>query len=110
MIFKFLRPSYGICYVVLPERGHLAPGMFCVGGDSHLPTGGAFAAYMFGIGATEMAGVLHIRRDWVKVPETILISLVMVIWSDYVTAKDMMLATRWQSAWAADVSGYSVCW
>jgi 3-isopropylmalate/(R)-2-methylmalate dehydratase large subunit len=27
----------GICHVVLPERGHLAPGLFCVGGDSHSP-------------------------------------------------------------------------
>src|SRR5687768_864615 len=40
----------GICHVVLPERGHLRPGMFAVGGDSHSPTGGAFAAYMFGVG------------------------------------------------------------
>ena len=48
----------GICHVVLPEKGHLRPGMFVVGGDSHSPTGGAFAAYMFGIGATEMVGVL----------------------------------------------------
>ena len=49
--------SEGICHVVLPERGHLRPGMLCVGGDSHSPTGGAFGTYMFGIGATEM---LHI--------------------------------------------------
>ena len=28
----------GICHVVLPERGHLKPGLFCVGGDSHSPT------------------------------------------------------------------------
>ena len=34
--------SEGICHVVLPERGHLHPGMLCVGGDSHSPTGGAF--------------------------------------------------------------------
>ena len=45
--------AQGICHVVLPERGHLKPGMFAVGGDSHSPTGGAFAAYMFGIGATD---------------------------------------------------------
>jgi 3-isopropylmalate/(R)-2-methylmalate dehydratase large subunit len=32
--------SEGICHVVLPERGHLKPGYFCVGGDSHSPTGG----------------------------------------------------------------------
>jgi 3-isopropylmalate/(R)-2-methylmalate dehydratase large subunit len=81
----------GICHVVLPERGHLTPGMFCVGGDSHSPTGGAFGAYMFGIGATEMAGVLATGSIWLRVPETILIE-----WEDalgpYVTAKDMMLA------------------
>ena len=82
----------GICHVVLPERGHLSPGMFCVGGDSHSPTGGAFGAYMFGIGATEMAGVLATGEIWIKVPETILIK-----WTGqtdaFVTAKDMMLAT-----------------
>ncbi|MDH3740743.1 MAG: aconitase family protein, partial [Hyphomicrobiales bacterium] len=63
----------GICHVVLPERGHLKPGMFVTGGDSHSPTGGAFGAYMFGIGATEMAGVLATGEIWLKVPETILI-------------------------------------
>ena len=31
--------SQGICHVVLPQGGHLRPGMFCVGGDSHSPTG-----------------------------------------------------------------------
>jgi len=61
----------GICHVVLPERGHLRPGMFAVGGDSHSPTGGAFAAYMFGVGATEMLGVLVTGEIWLKVPHTI---------------------------------------
>ena len=46
--------GHGICHVVLPEQGHVLPGRFIVGGDSHTPTGGAFGAYMFGIGATEM--------------------------------------------------------
>lgn len=81
----------GICHVVLPERGHLEPGMFVVGGDSHSPTGGAFGAYMFGIGATEMAGVLATGEIWIKVPETILLE-----WrgrlGQGVMAKDMMLA------------------
>ena len=63
--------AQGICHVVLPERGHLRPGMFAVGGDSHSPTGGAFAAYMFGIGATEMLGVLVTGEIWLKVPHTI---------------------------------------
>jgi 3-isopropylmalate/(R)-2-methylmalate dehydratase large subunit len=80
----------GICHVVLPERGHLRPGMFVVGGDSHSPTGGAFGAYMFGVGATEMAGVLATGEIWLAVPETIEIE-----WSGRlaagVVAKDIML-------------------
>jgi 3-isopropylmalate/(R)-2-methylmalate dehydratase large subunit len=81
----------GICHVVLPERGHLRPGMFVVGGDSHSPTGGAFGCYMFGVGATEMAGVLATGEIWIKVPQTILLD-----WRGRlqpgVMAKDMMLA------------------
>jgi len=81
----------GICHVVLPERGHLKPGMFVVGGDSHSPTGGAFGAYMFGVGATEMAGVLATGQLWIKVPSTILIEWQNRL-SPGVTAKDMTLS------------------
>lgn len=80
----------GICHVVLPERGHLRPGMFAVGGDSHSPTGGAFAAYMFGIGATEMLGVLVTGEIWLKVPHTIAMDFSGKL-SDGVSAKDIML-------------------
>lgn len=81
----------GICHVVLPERGHLIPGMFVVGGDSHSPTGGAFGCFMFGIGATDMAGVLATGETWVRVPETIRIEVTggMPVG---VSAKDIMLA------------------
>lgn len=82
--------SEGICHVVLPERGHLQPGMFCVGGDSHSPTGGAFGCYMFGIGATEMLGVCVTGQIWVQVPRTL-----RMLWQGRlqagVSAKDMML-------------------
>jgi 3-isopropylmalate/(R)-2-methylmalate dehydratase large subunit len=83
--------SQGICHVVVPERGLIRPGLFCVGGDSHSPTGGAFGAYMFGVGATEMLGVLVSGAIWLEVPQTIAMQ-----WSgrlaDGVSAKDMMLA------------------
>lgn len=82
----------GICHVVLPEKGHLKPGMFVVGGDSHSPTGGAFGAYMFGVGATEMAGVLATGEVWIRVPGTILLEWTGRLGAG-VTAKDMMLAT-----------------
>ncbi len=82
--------SQGICHVVLPQKGHLKPGMFCVGGDSHSPTGGAFGTYMFGIGSTEMLGVVVTGEIWVQVPRTLRMR-----WRNRlapgVTAKDMML-------------------
>jgi 3-isopropylmalate/(R)-2-methylmalate dehydratase large subunit len=81
----------GICHVVLPERGHLKPGMFVVGGDSHSPTGGAFGCFMFGVGATEMAGVLVTGETWIKVPETIRIDWAGKLGAG-VCAKDVMLA------------------
>ena len=80
----------GICHVVLPERGHLRPGMFVVGGDSHSPTGGAFGCFMFGIGATDMAGVLVTGETWIKVPETIRIDINGQL-ADGVVAKDIIL-------------------
>jgi 3-isopropylmalate/(R)-2-methylmalate dehydratase large subunit len=61
----------GICHVLLPERGHMKPGLFAVGGDSHSPSGGTYGAFMVGIGATEMAGVLATGEIWVRVPATI---------------------------------------
>lgn len=83
--------SMGICHVVVPQHGHIRPGMFCVGGDSHSPTGGAFGAYMFGVGATEMLGAVVTGEIWLQVPRTIFMR-----WSGLltlgVTAKDMMLA------------------
>ncbi|MGB3071038.1 MAG: 3-isopropylmalate dehydratase large subunit [Ottowia sp.] len=82
--------SEGICHVVLPQKGHIRPGMFCVGGDSHSPTGGAFGAYMFGIGSTEMLGVVVRGEIWLRVPQTIRMQ-----WDgrlpEGLTAKDMAL-------------------
>ena len=83
--------SQGICHVVVPQHGHIQPGMFCVGCDSHSPTGGAFGAYMFGIGSTEMLGVVVTGHLWLRVPQTMAMN-----WSGQlapgVCAKDMMLA------------------
>ena len=83
--------SQGICHVVVPQGGHIRPGMFCVGGDSHSPTGGAFGAYMFGIGATEMLGVVVTGQIWLQVPHTLFMQWDGALASG-VCAKDMMLA------------------
>ena len=86
----------GICHVILPERGHLLPGMFVVGGDSHSPTGGAFGCFMFGVGATDMASILITGKTWVKVPNTIRIEITGTPGvdggiADGVSAKDIIL-------------------
>ena len=60
----------GICHQVLPEKGHVLPGMHVVGTDSHSCTYGAFGAYGYGVGATEMAAVWASGELWLRVPET----------------------------------------
>lgn len=82
--------SQGICHIVVAQHGHVRPGMFCVGGDSHSPTGGAFGAYMFGIGSTEMLGVVVTGELWLRVPQTIAMHWSGTLASG-VCAKDMML-------------------
>lgn len=82
--------SVGICHVVLQEHGHIQPGTFCVGGDSHSPSGGAFGAFMMGVGSTDITAALVTGEIWLKVPETVRVN-----WSGElaagVSAKDIML-------------------
>jgi 3-isopropylmalate/(R)-2-methylmalate dehydratase large subunit len=80
----------GICHVVLAEGGHIRPGMFAVGGDSHSPTGGAWGAFIVGIGATEMVGVLATGEIWVKVPATLRVQLTGNL-GNACSAKDLLL-------------------
>ncbi|HLG87195.1 MAG TPA: 3-isopropylmalate dehydratase large subunit [Alphaproteobacteria bacterium] len=80
----------GICHVILPEHGHLKPGMLVAGGDSHSPTGGAFGCYMAGFGATDMLGIVVTGETWMDVPHTIRVDWNGAFTSG-VTAKDIML-------------------
>lgn len=62
----------GICHQILAEYGYVRPGYVVVGTDSHTTTHGAFGAFAFGIGATEMASVWTLGSVLnVEVPETI---------------------------------------
>lgn len=80
----------GICHVVLQEHGHVQPGMFCVGGDSHSPSGGAFGAFMVGMGATDITAALVTGEVWLRVPHTTRVQLDGVLGTG-VSAKDVML-------------------
>ena len=62
----------GICHQILAECGYDRPGAVIVGTDSHTTTHGAFGAFAFGVGATEMAVVWALGRVLnVEVPATI---------------------------------------
>jgi len=87
---KNFHPEQGICHIILPEKGYLKPGMFCVGADSHSTTAGAFGAFMVGVGATEMTGVLATGEIWIRVPETLRIHVSGKL-SRGVAAKDVIL-------------------
>ncbi|MDR1482521.1 MAG: 3-isopropylmalate dehydratase large subunit [Synergistaceae bacterium] len=67
--------GWGISHVVMIEEGLAAPGEIVAGTDSHTTGEGASGAFATGIGATEMAAVLAAGRVWLKVPETVKISL-----------------------------------
>ncbi|MBD3226716.1 MAG: homoaconitate hydratase family protein [Candidatus Lokiarchaeota archaeon] len=60
----------GICHQVIPEKGHVRPGMLVIGTDSHTTTYGAFNAASCGIGYSDMTYALVKGTLWFKVPET----------------------------------------
>jgi 3-isopropylmalate/(R)-2-methylmalate dehydratase large subunit len=61
----------GVCHQFMVEKGHVKPGELIVGTDSHTTTYGALNAAGTGIGASEMAYVIHTGELWFRVPETI---------------------------------------
>ncbi len=81
----------GICHVILPEHGHLKPGMVIAGGDSHSTNAGAFGCYAAGFGATDMTAIVATGRTWTVVPETVRVEIDGALGAG-VAAKDIMLA------------------
>jgi len=67
--------DYGVCHVMLPEKGHVLPGEVIIGGDSHTCTYGALGAFSTGVGTTEVGNVLATGRLWFKVPESMRINV-----------------------------------
>lgn len=65
----------GICHQIVVEKGHILPGQVGVGTDSHTTSYGAVAAFSTGIGATEMACLWATGKVWLRVPETLAITV-----------------------------------
>ncbi len=97
--FSLADPRQGIVHVAGPEQGLTLPGLTVVCGDSHTSTHGAFGAYAFGIGATEVAHVLATQTLWQSKPKTMQIVFNGKL-ADGITAKDMAL--HWIAALGSD--------
>lgn len=70
-IENFYDCGVGICHQVLPEYGHVRPGVVIYGSDSHTTTHGALGAAGIPIGRTETASVWALGETWLRVPPTI---------------------------------------
>jgi 3-isopropylmalate/(R)-2-methylmalate dehydratase large subunit len=81
----------GIVHVVGPELGRTRPGMTVVCGDSHTSTHGAFGAFAFGIGTTEVGHVLATQALLQRQPKTMRVHFEGMP-SDGVGGKDLALA------------------
>lgn len=74
-ISRFFDAGEGICHQIMVEERFAKPGQLVLGSDSHTTTAGAVGAFATGIGATEMAGIWAVGSLWLKVPETVQITL-----------------------------------
>ena len=90
-LFGLGDPRQGIVHVVGPEQGLTLPGLLIVCGDSHTSTHGAFGAYAFGIGASEVAHVLMTQTLWQKKPRRMRVTVSGKA-APGITAKDIALS------------------
>lgn len=80
----------GICHQVLIEERLAFPGAIVLGSDSHSTTYGAVAAFGTGMGATDIALAAASGKTWLRVPESVKVTLTGEL-PDGVSAKDIAL-------------------
>ena len=80
----------GVCHVTIGEDRIARPGQILIGTDSHTCTAGAFCTFATGVGNSDAAFVMGTGKLWLKVPETIKVSITGRL-KHGVTAKDVIL-------------------
>ncbi|HYL73067.1 MAG TPA: aconitase/3-isopropylmalate dehydratase large subunit family protein [Bryobacteraceae bacterium] len=65
----------GIGHQILVETGRALPGGLAVGADSHAVTYGALNCFGTGIGSSDLAAIFVCGRIWLRVPESIRVTL-----------------------------------
>ena len=89
-IRHFYDVGRGICHQVLAEEGLIEPGTVLLGADSHSTHAGALGAFGAGVGRSEMAAIWATGQLWLRIPESIKITLNGQL-KPWVTAKDVAL-------------------
>ena len=91
-LFDMHSPDQGIVHVIGPELGLTLPGTTIVCGDSHTSTHGAFGAFAFGIGTSEVEHVLATQCLWLHKPKTFSIRIDGHLPNSHaITSKDIIL-------------------
>jgi len=89
-LFDLTSKNHGIVHVIGPELGLTTPGKTIVCGDSHTSTHGAFGAFGFGIGSSELEHVLATQTLNQVKPKTMRVELTGKRTAS-LTAKDIIL-------------------
>ncbi len=88
---NFYDVGHGVCHQVLMEKGLALPATIIVGSDSHTCSYGAVGAFSTGIDRTEAAALILRGETWLRVPETIKMTLTGEL-KPGVSAKDLILS------------------
>lgn len=87
---NFFDIGVGVCHQVVVEKGLAVPGKLIVGSDSHTCSYGALGVFASGVDRTEAAALLLRGKTWLRVPETIKVTL-SGRFQPGVSAKDLVL-------------------
>ncbi|MEM2226035.1 MAG: 3-isopropylmalate dehydratase large subunit [Candidatus Bathyarchaeia archaeon] len=71
---RFHDQGCGVCHQLIAEY-YACPGDIIIGSDSHTTMAGAFGAFATGMGASDVAIALKTGKTWLRVPESMRISV-----------------------------------
>jgi len=89
-IKNFFDVGFGVCHQLVVEKGLALPGKLLLGSDSHTCSYGSIGAFSSGIDRTEAASLILTGQTWLKVPNSIKMTLNGKL-KDNVSAKDVVL-------------------